>query len=152
MNNITIENLDTDQLKNLQKQIEEKLKPKSIEDRLKSAKDPVKEAFEIAGLDWEKEIPFINPKNSRQEMANAITELDVAAEVLREGKPLDWENENQAKYYTWWRMKGGFRFVNTYCVWTSTYTHIGARLCQHTEEKSKFLATTFIKQFKTANI
>lgn len=112
-----------------------------ITDRIKSYED----ACDDLGLEPVESLPFENPKNNRQESANAFHMLDVITESLMEGKRLDWEDAGQRKWYPVFNdysSGSGFRFLRSDIGWTATRG--GARLCVDTEEKADYLGTQFL--------
>lgn len=114
-----------------------------ITDRIKSYED----ACEDLGLDPVEDLPFQNPKNNRQEAANAFHMLDVITESLLEGKKLDWEDADQRKWYPVFNnysSGSGFRFLYSFGAWTNSGATGGARLCVDTQEKSDYLGTQFL--------
>ena len=114
-----------------------------ITDRINSYED----ACEDLGLDSVESLPFKNPKNNRQEAANAFHMLDVITESLLEGKKLDWEDADQTKWYPVFNnysSGSGFRVVTSVYGWTGTRACGGARLCVDTEEKSNHLGIQFL--------
>lgn len=114
-----------------------------ITERIKSYED----ACEDLGLDPVEDLPFKNPKNNRQEAANAFHMLDVITESLMEGKKLDWEDGDQKKWYPVFNnysSGSGFRFLYSDYDWTLTAACGGARLCVDTQEKSNYLGTQFL--------
>jgi len=68
--------------------------------------------------------------------------------VINEGWTPDWENGNQAKWYAWFKIGGGFRFGDTYYVFTYSSACVGSRLCFSSDEKARFAAITFIDIYK----
>jgi hypothetical protein len=68
--------------------------------------------------------------------------------VLNEGWVPDWNNGNQAKWYAWFKMGGGFRFGASGCDYANSYTLVGSRLCFSSSEKAKFAAETFTDIYK----
>ena len=114
-----------------------------IIDRIKSYED----ACEDLGIDPVEDLPFKNAKNNRQEAANAFHMLDLITESLMEGKRLDWEDANQAKWdpvFNKYNSGSGFRFLVSSNGWTAASAAGGARLCVDTQEKSNYLGTQFL--------
>ena len=119
------------ELQQLKKAINE---PKDIIEMIQSYED----ACEVIGEDPIESLPFKNPKNARQEAANAFHMLDIISEALLEGKKLDWTDSNVKKLYPYFNdytPGSGFRFRDTDCGWTNASG--GARLCVDTEAKAR---------------
>lgn len=119
----------------------------NIIDQIKNWED----AANIAGIDPIRSLPFTGSNlSSRQKAANAFFKLDVIAEVLREGIVLDWANDNQQKWYSWFNnysTGAGFSFGASGFGWSYARAGGGARLCVDTQEKAKYFATQFLDIF-----
>ncbi len=55
--------------------------------------------------------------------------------ILNEGWWPNWENENERKWYNYWRMKGGFSYYNVGYIGTST--DVPSALCLKDEITAK---------------
>lgn len=109
--------------------------------------DSYQAACEELGLDPDEELPFKDPKNARQEAANAEVMLDIISEALLEGKELDWTDSTQEKwspYFNNYKSGSGFRFDVSVCGWAHTDASGGARLCVDTKEKSDYFGQRFL--------
>jgi len=117
-------------LKELRKIIEQ---PDNITDRVTT----LEQAKEILCI---KDDCFSTNKHSKR--ALAFQNLCIVIEALNEGWVPDWGDQNQDKYYNYFRMKGGFSYdtVNS----NSTYTVVPSALCF----KSEALARYCYKQFE----
>ena len=113
-----------------------------ITERIKTWED----AAAAFGVHPVNSLPFINPKNSFQEATNAFFQLDIIAQVLSEGKILDWTNRDQYKWYPCFNnyYGAGFRFYDSRCAWACARADGGARLCLPTEALANYFGTQFL--------
>ena len=90
----------------------------------------VEEAYRGLKLTRVKEIPFPKPKNIRQEVANALFDLNIVGEYMQNGCVFDWRpNNNQRKYFGVFNMNlAGFGFSYTLTASVGTGTGVGSRL------------------------
>mgnify|MGYP000028097908 CR=1 FL=1 len=121
-------------LKELRKIIEQ---PDKITDRVAT----LEEAKEILGV---KDDCFSTNKHSKK--ALAFQNLCIVIEALNEGWTPDWEDQNQAKYYNYFRMKGGFSCWSTY--YYATGTAVPSALCFKSEELARYCAKQFEQLYK----
>lgn len=107
--------------------------------------NPYEAACAMQGLDPIDELPFADPKNTRQEAANAYVKLDIIAEALRDGVLLDFTPGNQQdKWWPWfnqYKPGSGFRFDGSGRVWSASSAFGGARLAVYTKAKSDEFGT-----------
>lgn len=79
----------------------------------------------------------------------AFAKLVIIAEALNDKWEPDWNNGDEYKYYPWFDMEvdennpSGFRFNDSYCEWTFTYSAGGSRLCFRTRALSDYAGKTF---------
>jgi len=124
-------------LKELRKIIEQ---PDNITDRVAT----LEEAKAILGI---KDDCFSTNKHSKR--ALAFQNLCIVIEALNEGWTPDWEDKNQAKYYNYFRMKGGFSYhaVN-YNYYNLTHTYVPSALCFKSEALARYCAKQFEQLYK----
>ena len=77
-------------------------KPKDIRYRINNIDD----ILEITQLEMDDIIPFKKPKNAKQRSINAYALLLVIVEVYNDGEILDWNNQNQYKYFAYYKPIG----------------------------------------------
>lgn len=78
----------------------------------------------------------------------AFAKLSIIAEALNEGWSPDWENNNENKYYPWFKHKSGFGLsYGGYDGW-DTYAGVGSRLCFANRETAKYAAETFMELYE----
>lgn len=121
-------------LKELRKIIEQ---PDNITDRVAT----LEEAKAILGI---KDDCFSTNKHSKR--ALAFQNLCIVIEALNEGWTPDWEDQNQAKYYNYFRMKGGFSF--NYVSYDDTGTRVPSALCFKSEALARYCAKQFEQLYK----
>lgn len=121
-------------LKELRKIIEQ---PDNITDRVTT----LEQAKVILGI---KDDCFSTNKHSKK--ALAFQNLSIVIEALNEGWTPDWENQNQAKYYNYFRIKGGFSY--NYVSYHHTHTSVPSALCFKSEELAKYCAKQFEQLYK----
>lgn len=76
----------------------------------------------------------------------AYKELCVIALALNEGKPMNYKNTKEYKYYPYFNAAGsgsGFSFCGYAC--DDDYSYVGARLCVNTSEKAEYMGKQFIE-------
>ena len=134
---------------NLEKELAELKKtlsiPVNIMDRVKSFED----ACQIKCINSN---DFIQKLRSvgLSESSIAHEKLCIIAEVLNEGKVLDWTNINQYKYFPWFRVgdSSGSGFADHGYHYQSTTTAVASRLCFHSSELALFAGKTFLDIYK----
>lgn len=108
-------------------------------------------ACELRGYDVNTVLPDVsNYPTKHQKAVTAFAKLVIINEAMNEGKGLDWNDDDQYKYYPWFDMEfhkknnpSGFRFYDTYYAVTSTRTSGGSRLCFFTREDAKYAGEHF---------
>ncbi len=88
----------------------------------------------------------------------ALAELQVLVWSINNDDPKepefkpDYNNGNQDKWGNWWRggdeSGAGFRFFDSYYVWTDSYANGGARLALKDEPRTLHMAKYFPEQYK----
>lgn len=121
-------------LKELRKIIEQ---PDNITDRVAT----LEEAKAILGI---KDDCFSTNKHSKR--ALAFQNLCIVIEALNEGWTPDWEDQNQAKYYNYFRMKGGFSCHHVHYL--NTITSVPSALCFKSEALARYCAKQFEQLYK----
>ena len=79
----------------------------------------------------------------------AYKKLKVICAALNNGVELSFENSSQKKWYPWFEYVAGsgFRFGDSFYVYTHTGTAGGSRLCYHSEQLAKYAGTQFIELY-----
>ena len=107
------------------------------------------ESFEIGceklGLDPITCLPDLSRMPAKLQPALLATaKMYIITEAANEGKPFDWDSEDEQKYYPWFDMEvwasnpTGFRFNVVGYTYTGTYTSLGSRLCFFTREDAAY--------------
>lgn len=101
----------------------------------------------------ELDIPLIPERcGIMTEDESAYYSLKVIAKALNEGWEPDWSNENQKKWYPWFKVTGtnhaGLSYAYANYTLTYTYANIGSRLCFKTEELAEYAGQQFIKLYE----
>ena len=78
----------------------------------------------------------------------AFIKLNIISRVLNEGWEPNWNDDNEKKWYPWFRMAGGFAFYVSYYDYTGTFTFLGSRLCYRSKEISDYAGTQFLPEYK----
>lgn len=125
-----------------------------VENRLKELRkiieQPDKITDRVATLEGAKEILGIKDDcfstNKHSKRALAFQNLCIVIEVLNEGWTPDWEDQNQIKYYNYFRMKGGFSYH--YVGYFTTLTTVPSALCFKSEELARYCAKQFEQLYK----
>lgn len=74
----------------------------------------------------------------------AYKKLKVIIRALNENVILDYSNQNQKKWYPWFKFEGsGFRFGGAGYDYTLTNAAGGSRLCLHSEELAEYVGKQF---------
>jgi hypothetical protein len=112
-----------------------------ISDRVKTFEDA------CAVLNIDKNIYQVKVENESKDAISimAYSKLCIIARALNEGWEPDWKNENQYKYYPWFKANksgSGLSFLD-YAYWHSS-TDIGSRLCFKNRELAEYAGTQFI--------
>jgi hypothetical protein len=120
-----------------------------VENRLKELRKIIEQPEDITGkvttLEQAKGVLGIKDDcfstNKHSKRALAFQNLCIIIEALNEGWVPDFENSNEAKYYNYFNMKGGFSYFNTHSH--GTFTAVPSALLFKTEA----LAIYCFKQF-----
>ena len=112
--------------------------PTDIRDRVKSFID----ACDVLGIS--KELPsFLRDAPKRY---IALYKLETTIKALNEGYWPNWENENEFKYWNWFKMKGGFSSYRTYYYYT--YTTVPSALYFKSRDLAYYVGNYFIEEYK----
>ena len=111
--------------------------PKDIRDKVKSFAD----ACGVIGID-----PKSVYLDSDSKIIVAFKKLIVIIQALNEGWYPNWENENEYKYWNYFRMKGGFSYSITY--YFNTYTDVPSALCLKSNELAIHAAEIALDEYK----
>jgi hypothetical protein len=109
-----------------------------ITDRVKTFED----ALAIAGLE---ETDVFHEDDTVDEISYKKVKLIIR--VLNEGWKPDFTNENEPKYYIWWKFVKGKGFVSYACGCYYALSHVGSRLCFRSRELAEHAAKHFEKEF-----
>lgn len=126
--------LTDDQIKDIERQ--QKRNKLSVCERV----DSYESALEDQGIEDKR--PYPNTKDADEDWLNACHELKVVNKSLLEGKELNWDDTNEAKYYPVFDMRGGFSFDCTNSVHWRAPARTAARLCVDTSAKANHFGTS----------
>lgn len=115
-------------------------------------------ACQVKGIDpeFQSDIAHIHsglPADQRKAIIS-YAKLLIIVSATNEDRVFDWNNRNQKKWFPWFDMEvddrnpTGFRFHGTDCVWTSTGTAGGSRLCFHSAEEAEYTAMQHLELFR----
>ncbi|MDR1222349.1 MAG: hypothetical protein LBL07_05665 [Tannerella sp.] len=117
---------------------------KTITEQIRTFED----ACQALGLDPEN-LPIVEnlPEKDRKSLI-AYYKLTIIARALNEGWEPDFSNTGQCKYWNWFYIESyganaGFGYAYTYHAASSTYTHIGSRLCFKKNELAAYAREQF---------
>lgn len=113
----------------------------NITDRIKSFED----ACEVLGCT--KSLPDVSMfPDKHQKSILAYYKLIVIVEALNEGWTPNWKDENEYKYYPWFKvLSSGFGFSNSYYGYGLTGTAVGSRLCFKSRDLSDYAGKQFVE-------
>jgi hypothetical protein len=80
---------------------------------------------------------------------NSYKKLKVIVKAINQGWNPDWDNTDQKKWWSWFRLSSGFGFDGSGYDYGCTDTLVGSRLCFETKEKSDYAAQQFIDLYKS---
>ncbi|MDM1093399.1 hypothetical protein [Myroides odoratimimus] len=123
--------------------------PRDIKERIKTFEDVLKE--KNMTLEYFNDI---NEELLPDEIA--YRKIKLIAEVLNEGWIPDWSDDDEYKYYPWFKMgsPSGVGFSYYYCVRWLTFSIVGSRLCFKSRELAEYAGKQFTdiyKDFLTLN-
>lgn len=72
--------------------------------------------------------------------------LCLSIKILNEGWVPDWEDQNQPKYYNYFRMKGGFSYY--YVDYFNTNTYVPSALCFKSEDTANLACLLLLKLYE----
>lgn len=82
----------------------------------------------------------------------AYYSLKVITRALNEGWEPDWSNQDQEKWYPWYKVTGtnpaGLSYSHAFHTVSRTNAYIGSRLCFKTKALAKYAGTQFIKLYE----
>lgn len=114
-----------------------------ITDKIKTFED----ACEELGISNDSCKPIFDEEESEDEIA--YKKLKVIVRALNEGWEPDWDNDNQAKWYPYFKLASGFGFSSSgYGRWHS-FTDCGSRLCLKSEELANYAGNQFLSIYKS---
>lgn len=85
------------------------------------------------------------PESDRQALTDHYKLVIIAKAVNGDWTP-DWNNEDQAKYYPWFDMEGGFTLDSVYYFYR--YSYVGSRLCFFSSDAALYVAEQFHDLYK----
>lgn len=68
-------------------------------------------------------------------------QLIIISEALNEGWVPDWNDDDQPKYFPWFYLEGGFRFLGVYDHYQTS--DVSSRLCFKSREIAQYAGKTF---------
>lgn len=110
--------------------------------------DTYKAVCEAIGIDPLTSLPFPDPETKKEVFVNGAFKMATIYEAFNGEWEPDFTNKTQAKRFPWHEFNpslGRFVYAGTDCAYT--FTLLGARLCTDTEEKDKYIAKTFNKEW-----
>lgn len=86
------------------------------------------------------------PEQHRQALIDHY-KLVIINQAINGDWKLDWNNNDQPKWFPWFDMESGFELgdVHDYCQ----FTYAGSRLCFFSREAAQYAATKFHKLYKS---
>lgn len=113
-------------------------------------------ACQFCGYDPEKVLPDVTSFPTH--MQNALlsyAKLLIITEAINEKHVFDWDSYDERKYFPWFDMEkdkqvnpSGFRFHDSLCDYTYSFTSGGSRLCYRNAQDAEFSAVTFLELWK----
>lgn len=80
----------------------------------------------------------------------AYKKLKIIARALNEGWKPNWKNSQEYKWSPWFYMDSpGFRFSDSFCSNSDSFTAGGSRLCFKSEELANYAGKQFLKLYET---
>lgn len=76
----------------------------------------------------------------------AYKQLKVIAEALNEGWTPNWDDEDEYKYFPWFRCGSGFSF--SHVLSRCTFSGLGSRLCFRSRELAEYAGNQFLSIYK----
>lgn len=128
---------------------ESTFRPKEYE-KIKSYED----ACAMEGVDPQKYLPYPDAKTDDDELANLQRMLSLIYKWINKldgDYKADFNNHNQEKWRCWfeWDSKtSGFGFGGTSYGHSSTFTFVGARLCNSSSKTAEYVGRTFLPLFR----
>ena len=119
-------------------------KPENAMEKIKSFED----ACKVKKYNPKTILPYPKPQNEDEEALNAVRMQWIICDALRGDWTPDFANEDQYKYYPWFRWNeagGGFGFGASGCGSTDACSGIGSRLCFPTSAMSDYFGKQFIE-------
>jgi len=118
---------------------------KEVTERVKTFVDAQKET-------GRPDVPeFSEVPEDLREYFKAQYKMAVIAEALNEGWKADWEDDDQEKWFPWFRMSssGVFAFGDTTYGYSIAYAGNGSRLCFKSDELAEYAGKQFIEVWDT---
>ena len=78
----------------------------------------------------------------------AYIKLVIIARALNEGWKPNWEDSNEKKWYPYFMLRGGFRFIDSTYDCDHSNTDVGARLCFKTEALAIYAGRQFANEYR----
>ena len=92
-------------------------------------------------------LPFVNPKNDREKVANAKMMLDIIAEDMKGGYKFNDNDPNEKRWFPVFET-AGFGFSYTLYDYSRTSTDVGSRLSFPTKEMAEHIGKQFNDLYK----
>lgn len=78
----------------------------------------------------------------------AYKKLKVIVLALNEGKPMDYKNTDEWKYFPWFNaVVSGVGFSYYHCGCDRSYSGVGARLCLRTSALARYAGQQFLSEY-----
>ena len=89
------------------------------------------------------------PVNEEQIAINAYFKLRNIVSVIVGAWQPNWENDNEYKYYPYFRMASGFGFSSIDWSYSHSSAYVGSRLCFQSRDKAKHFFDHFQELFES---
>lgn len=121
------------------------LNPVKITDRVKTLDDALKICPPTENM---KILLDYNGTDEDMLAAKAFLQLTLIAKALNEGWTPDWNNDDEYKYFPFFRLSGSGLVYYDF-GYALTFTYVGSRLCFKSEELAEYAGKQFESIYKT---
>ena len=102
------------------------------------------DACKALNLDPEQVLPDVSGMPEKHQKAIVShAKLVIIAEALNDGWKPDWTDDDQLKYYPWFRMDSGSGLAYLGFDYGYSYSRVGSRLCFQTRELAEYAGNQF---------
>ena len=119
--------------------------------KIKTYKDikRFEDACEVLGISSNiPDFESIDCEDSKMHIALFKLKKIVKAINYLSGFKVNWSDENQRKWYPYFRLNERFSFVVTYNHWNNTDSVVGSRLCVGSDDEATHLGEEFLDLFE----